>query len=298
MDDTQRTIMPNATFLQTKRYSISGVGPSGATLGPLLCAENSLSIDDIAIGAWQMTVKALNAENNELSSGTATLQIHKGVNEGTIVLDTIPGEGSLQLSFVWKSDITLKTSFKICISVEDSKGNVVSRAKTVLTAECGTTMSVNLAAGSHVLTVMAMEEDGSAIAGATEAIRIVSNTRSDGTITLKSPGKESEDSKASLAVSLDNRVGSPMGFYIDYYPKNPVAKQVMTLKSCISDIPDNVDRNTLSYQWYKDGVPQRDGVGCNYIIVTSAGTHRYDVVVRSEVEGTMCSASVLLNIPN
>lgn len=297
-DDTQRTIMPNATLMATQKYSISGSGPSGASFGPLIFGESIISINDIAVGTWNITAKALNAENNELSSGSATLQIRKGSNEGTIVLDTVPGYGNLQLDISWPTGISAKATFSIEVLLEDSSGHVVTKTTTARTSDGQCTIMASLSAGSHILNVKAKDSDGSVIAGATEAVRIVANTWSFGNVGLKasSTSTSSEQDMGGLSVVLENKVGTPMGYYIDYYPKNPTKGQLMTLQSKASDLPSGVDSSKLTFQWYKDGVAQKDGVGMNYIIVAEQGSHRYDVVVKSNMEGTMCSASVLLTL--
>ena len=130
--------------------------------------------------------------------------------------------------------------------------------------------------------------------GATDAVRIVSNTRSSGVVELQTSKPVIH---SGTTISIENAIGNPMNFYIDYYPKSPSKGQKVTLKACSSSIPDDIDAEDLSFQWYKDGVLLRNADGFNYAITAEQGVHRYDVIVNSRKEGTMCGASLTLSIP-
>ncbi|MGP1508360.1 MAG: hypothetical protein ACTTJW_05720 [Sphaerochaeta sp.] len=290
---TSRTIMPSDFLMEVQKYSVSGSGSSGASFGPVLSSENIVSIQNIPVGSWNVTAKALNAENNELAEGSETFIIKKGGNKVTVVLDSMTGTGTLQLDFKWDEHISDKSSITITLSIEDSSGNKINRTKNVNTSDCRVSFLVNLSAGSHVLNVQVYDSEGNLGIGATDAIRIVSNSRSTGTVELKASKPQVWN---GTEIKLENKVGSPMKFYVDYYPKNPVKGQLMTLTSHYHSLPEGVSSADLKYQWYKDGVLQADGVGYNYAIVSEFGIHRYDVIVRSGIEGTMCGASLLLNI--
>ena len=292
--ESSRTIMPAQTLMEVRKYSVSGNGPDGASFGPLLSADSEISVSDIIPGIWTITAKALNAENNELASGSGKCTISAGTNRATIVLDTISGTGTLELDFRWNEDICDEEQMRIGISLEDSEGNVVSRTKDVYVSEKQASLVLTLNAGCHVLNIQVRDSKGSMGIGATDAVRIVSNTRSSGIVELQGskPVIHSETS-----ISFENAVGKPMNFYIDYYPKNPARGQRVTLKACYNSLPDDIDPEDLNFQWYKDGVLQPSADGFGYTITSEQGVHRYDVIVRSRKEGTMCGASLTLSIP-
>lgn len=297
-DETSRTIMPAASLMNVQKYKVSGSGPGGSAFGPIVSTDKRLVISDIATGTWQVTATALNAENNELATGTSTVDVKKGSNDFTIVLDTVPGYGSMQLDIEWSKDISRDANITINTRFETSKGVVVEKTKTARTADGRVSILYNMEAGSYIMNITVADSLGDIGIGATEAIRIVDNTRTTGKVTLQSPEPgEEETGGGSISLTIENKVSYPMGFYVDYFPKSPVKGQVVTLKSCVSYIPTSIDQSTLTYQWYKDGVPQLNATGVNYVITAETGIHRYDVVVRSATEGSMCSASVVLNIP-
>ena len=292
--DSSRTIMPSQTLMETRKYSVSGTGPDGSSFGPLLSTDSELSVTDLVPGIWTITAKALNAENNELASGSGQCSISAGANEATIVLDTIAGNGTLELDFRWNDDISDDEQLRISISIESSDGTVIARNRDVITSLGQDSVVLTLNAGCHVLSVQVSDSHGKLGVGATDAVRIVSNTRSSGVVELQTSKPVIH---SGTTISIENAIGNPMNFYIDYYPKSPSKGQKVTLKACSSSIPDDIDAEDLSFQWYKDGVLLRNADGFNYAITAEQGVHRYDVIVNSRKEGTMCGASLTLSIP-
>ena len=292
--DSSRTIMPSQTLMETRKYSVSGTGPDGSSFGPLLSTDSELSVADLVPGIWTITAKALNAENNELASGSGQCSISAGANEATIVLDTIAGNGTLELDFRWNDDISDDEQLRISISIESSDGTVIARNRDVITSLGQDSVVLTLNAGCHVLSVQVSDSHGKLGVGATDAVRIVSNTRSSGVVELQTSKPVIH---SGTTISIENAIGNPMNFYIDYYPKSPSKGQKVTLKACSSSIPDDIDAEDLSFQWYKDGVLLRNADGFNYAISAEQGVHRYDVIVNSRKEGTMCGASLTLSIP-
>ena len=292
--EASRTIMPTQTLMETRKYSVSGTGPDGSSFGPLLSSDSEISVSDLVPGIWTITARALNAENNELAAGSGQCTISTGTNQATIVLDTIAGNGTLELDFRWNEDISDDEKLLISIFIEGSDGTAVSRNRDVFTSERQASVILSLKAGCHVMSVQVSDSHGKLGVGATDAIRIVSNTRSTGVVELQASKPVIH---SGTMISIENAVGKPMSFFIDYYPKSPSKGQRVTLKACYSSLPDDIDPEDLSFQWYRDGVLQRDADGFNYSIISEQGVHRYDVIVRSLKEGTMCGASLTLSIP-
>ena len=292
--ESSKTIMPSETLMETRKYSVSGTGPDGASFGPLLSTDSELSVTDLVPGIWTITAKALNAENNELASGSGRYNISAGANEATIVLDTIAGNGTLELGFRWNDDISDDNQIRISITIEASDGTVVSRNRDVFTSDGQASVVLALKAGCHVLSVQVSDSHGKLGVGATDAVRIVSNTRSTGVVELQASKPVIH---SGTAIAIENAIGNPMNFYIDYYPKSPSKGQKVTLKACSSSLPEDIDAEDLSFQWYKDGVILRNADGFNYAVTAEQGVHRYDVIVNSRKEGTMCGASLTLSIP-
>ena len=165
--DSSRTIMPSQTLMETRKYSVSGTGPDGSSFGPLLSTDSELSVADLVPGIWTITAKALNAENNELASGSGQCSISAGANEATIVLDTIAGNGTLELDFRWNDDISDDEQLRISISIESSDGTVIARNRDVIISQGQDSVVLTLNAGCHVLSVQVSDSHGKLGVGAT-----------------------------------------------------------------------------------------------------------------------------------
>lgn len=291
---SSRTIMPSSALLQPHKYSVSGQGPSGQSFGPIISTESSITVSEIQVGNWSIQAKALNAENNELASGSGTFEIGRGQNSITVALDTIAGTGTLQLDLSWDDDITWRDSVRIDVSIQDVNGNeILATSREASTSSEGISILLSLGAGCHIMTVRAFDEDGSLDVGATDAVRIVSGTRTSGSLHLK---PSNPNPTGDVAIGIVNQVGVPMPFYIDYSPKNISSGQTVTLSALHDTLDSSISVSDLHYSWYKDGVALSVGDSSTCSVQAQIGLHRYDVIVVSNVEGTMCGASLLLNV--
>lgn len=292
-ESVSRTIMPASALMEVHKYSVSGLGPGGKTFGPVLSTESSVTVESLDVGNWTISAKALNAENNELSSGSGTVFIGRGQNDMTVTLDTITGSGNLQLNLTWDDDITYLDSLRMDVSLLDTAGTVISTVtrESALNNADGISVLIPLAAGCHVLSVRVYDDDGSLDVGATDAVRIISGTTSVGTMHLKA---SNPSPAGELSIGFSNNVGVPMSFYIDYSPKVISVGQSVTLVAQHGTLPSNI--TSFTYQWFVDGVLFSSGTSQNCTIQAAYGLHRYDVIVRSNIEGTMCGASMMLNV--
>ena len=299
-EDVGRTIMPSAALLEVSRYSVSGKGPGGAAFGPVMSTESTMSIRNLGTGSWELTAKALNIQNNEIASGTASLEITRGPNKATVVLDRISGSGSLQLNFTWDREICKEQTMQILISIEDSKGNVRMMSRTVNVADGGAYFVMNMDAGSYVLSVKVLDSSGFVGVGATDAVRILDNTRTEGDVELAAgtkPDDPDDPADGSTQITIRNDVSSPMSFYLDYSPKNATKGRPLTLTALCDELPSGVDAGDLDYQWYINGDRCAGASGNTLKVTADSGVTRYDVIVRSPAEGSLCGASLLLRIP-
>ena len=304
-EDVSRTIMPSAALMEVSKYSVSGKGPGGAAFGPVMSTESTLSIRNLSTGSWELTAKALNIQNNVIASGSASVDITRGENKATVVLDKMSGSGSLQLNFTWDREICSEQTMQILISIEDADGDIRMLSRTVNVADCGAYYVFNMEAGSYVLSVKVLDSSGFVGVGATDAVRILDNTRTEGDVELcsvKKPDDKPDDpdtpaDEGNVQINIRNDISSPMAFYIDYSPKNVSKGSRVILTACCDELPAGVNESDLSYQWYINGEPYRSATGRTLTVTAASGLTRYDVIVRSPLEGSLCGASLLLSVP-
>ena len=295
-EEVARTIMPSSSLMDIAKYSVSGTGPGGASFGPVLSTESTVGIKNLVTGSWTLTAKALNIQNNEVSSGTAVVDVVRGENKATIVLDTMSGSGSMELDFSWDKGISPDTNMNLLISLEDAEGRINMYNHTVRVADGCSAFIKNLSAGCYVMSVQVQDSRGSLGIGATDAVRVIANTRSYGDITLVGPVVENPTGNG-VQVVLRNDIGSPLPFYIDYSPKNAVKGDAVTLRARCDSLPEGTGDSDYLYQWYRNGELIRSGKKAVITVEAVSGCTRYDVIVGSPVDGTLCGASLSLNVP-
>lgn len=294
-EEVPRTIMPSATLMEVTKYSVSGTGPGGAAFGPLLSTESTVGIRNLVTGSWTLTAKALNIQNNEVSSGTAVVDVVRGENKATIVLDTMSGSGSVELDFSWDKGISADTNMNLLITLEGG-GGINMYNHTVRVSDGCSAFIRNLSAGCYVMSVQVQDSTGSLGIGATDAVRIIANTRSYGDIELTGASPENP-AGGGVQVVLKNDIGNPLPFYMDYSPKNPVAGEPVTLRARCDSLPGGTGEADFLFQWYRNGELIRTGKNAVLTVEATSGCTRYDVIVGSPVDGTLCGASLSLNIP-
>ena len=285
---TAKTIMPKLNLMEVTRYSVEGTGPSGASFSPVYGEGDEIAVSELAPGTWTITAKAYNADGKELARGSSTCALERGSNNVSVVLDTIPGIGTAQISYTWDETISSSSEITITTVFENEAGEKTTNAKKVNTSEKKTIITQSLAAGSYVVKVEVSDETGKIGIGAAEALRIVDKTQSIGVIALVSVG-------SNLTVSIENNVATPMQVYLDYSPKSPVVGETLALKVCFNNLPSYVSSTDLKYQWYRDGKLMKIG-STSYTIKAEQGAHRYDVIVTNARKGSTSSATVTFNL--
>lgn len=282
-----KTIMPKLDLMEVSRYSVEGVGPSGASFSPVYENGSEISVSELTPGEWTITARAYNADGKELAMGSTACVLTRGKNDVTVLLDTIPGTGTAQISFSWDDTISSCSTIKITTIFETDSGAQIKNEKEVNTVEKKAIITQSLAAGSYVVKVQVSDNTGSIGVGAAEALRIVDKTQSIGVIPLVSSG-------SAITVSIDNKVASPMQTYLEYTPKGVSLGERITLTVQFNNLPSYVSSSDLRYQWYRDGKLMKIG-SSTYTIEAEKGVHRYDVIVTNTRKGSTSSASVTFN---
>jgi len=289
-----RTIMPASALMQTRKYIVSGTGPGSESFGPIQSLDSTITVDDLSVGQWTITARAVNAEDNDLAYGSGDFFIGRGQNDVTLILDQMPGTGQFLLNLIWDDDITYLERITLEVNIQDISGNeVYSVSRESDTASEGISVLIPLDAGSYLVSVNVSDQEGSLDIGAADAVRIIKGTTSSGTMHLQA-SNTNHIGKPSFV--LDNRVGGPMSFYLDYSPKDISVGDQVTLSAVCESLDSSIDTSSLFYQWFRDGVLLHEGNASTYKVSALRGLHRYDVIVRSNVMGTMCGASMTLNV--
>jgi hypothetical protein len=109
-DSGARTILPPAASIAVASYSVSGSGPSGATLAATAESASPFTVSGLSAGSWTLTVNGLDASGAAIASGTASVTVTAGQTaSASVTLLPLSGTGTFTLSASWDSTVTVST---------------------------------------------------------------------------------------------------------------------------------------------------------------------------------------------
>lgn len=276
-----KTIAPKPNLMNVSSYSVEGIGPGNSAFGPVHSKQSSVSVEGLVSGQWSIVAKAYNQNGNELAVGKASCCLESGSNRVDVILDTLTGEGSIQLTFKWKASISSCRDIRFAIVLEDSQGVRRQEFLDAKTSDCSLSFSKKLAAGSYTLTVR-VSDDAGLSRGCAEAIRVVANETSIGVVNI-------EDCPASLEISIGGSIGIPIPVYATCTPTGTG----FLLSARCDTLPAGLAESDLKYRWFRDG--EAVGFSRDLKVSSSGSSSRYDVIVSCSIAGTSGSATVAVN---
>jgi len=289
---TGRNIDPDGEHpLSIATYQIKGTGPNGEILSSITTENANLVIDGLVMGWWTIEASAFNNMEKILVSGSVKTYISSQSNSADLIMDAIPGTGTLDLTFSWNPEQTDSTT-ELTIMLKDSTGKVLTMEPTTINLATGqATLECTLPAGFHTLFV-SMDNGDECLSGHVESVRIIDGTQSTGTVPLII-GTVID----STSLTLINGTLSPISGTIACEPSIPVRNQSATL-TYTPVLSEGVVSSELSVQWYLEG--QAIQGATSFILEIQAvlpGTHRYDVVVSHPSQGSIGSTGLLIQVP-
>ena len=295
-ESTGKTLLPSdSSLLDVSKYSVSGTGPNGKTFS-IDSDTNSVTIEGLTIGEWNVTAKGINASGTELVTGSLSFKLTDTATPRTIVLDTLVGTGSFRFTVDWNLCSVGTPVVEAYLLGPDMSGTEYKLEEiTVDKSACTATVSESLAAGSYRLKMLLF--DGSTqIAGLVEAVRISNGTTTEGTHIFH----VNEYGPNTLTYIAD-ATGTPIkgSLAIEGSPDSMVAETAYTCAFTFSE-PSKVSTEGLTIEWYYDGnfmsSNELDTTGSSLTFTPRSGVHRIDAVVYNKKLGstgsTNCSFTV------
>ncbi len=187
-DRAVRIILPAADALEAASFTVTGEGPGGQSF----CEEATsapITIDDLAEGAWSVTVDGYNGEGTQIGSRTMDVMINSGENtQATFGLEFLTGEGDLLLDVIWPETIGEVSEVREVLVplVSGSAECRFSFAAGDAAVEGGTatlqTRISELHTGSYDLTVTFLDTEGASLAECTDTVTVYKDMTSTGTV--------------------------------------------------------------------------------------------------------------------
>lgn len=286
-----RNLTPPAAAMEIKEYRVTGTGPEDMSFGPLTSENGNLQLEGLLQGKWTITAEAISKSGVTLAKGTATVFLSATTNTATIILDRLPGTGTLTVTYGWNTD-QVTQDVELELQLVDQSGSPVTLTPPTLDKGAGTaTLSQTLAAGSYTLHSR-LKAQGTIISGAVEAIRIVDSSVSSGNIDMVIG-----DRGNGFQITVVNDTLLPLQGTVTCSPVTPGPNTAVTLTFVPAVLPSGVLPSEISATWYCEGASIPNATGFSYICTPRAGTHRYDIVVSHEKLGSIGSAKIMVEMP-
>ncbi len=286
---SERSLIPDSQKMVITDYHLSGNGPKGQTF-EVDSPEQAIAIGNLMIGRWTIEAIGYNAEGIPLVSGTITTLLSKVTSTATLYLTDLVGTGTLETLVTWDPN-QVADDVSLQVVLLDQQGNAVDLSIPVLDTSKGEVrLESPLASGSYLLQLRLFSQD-LLVSGATEAIRILSDTTSSGTVHMVIG-----DLSTNFMMTITNDTMLPIEGTITASPASPAAGDQVTLSYTPTNLPESISLNDLEIDWYCEGSIAQEQ-NSTYISIPEAGTHRYDVVVRHEKMGSLGNTTLLVTMP-
>lgn len=286
---SERSLIPDSQKMVITDYHLSGTGPSGQTFS-VDSMERAVAIGNLMVGRWTIEAIGYNAEGVPLVSGTITTMLSKVTSTATLHLTDLVGTGLLETLVTWDPE-QVADDVSLQAVLLDQQGNPVSLDVPALDKGVGKVLlQSSLESGSYLLQLRLFSQ-GMLVSGATEAVRILCDTTSDGTVNMIIG-----DLSTNFEITVINDTMLPIEGTITANPASPAAGEEVTLRYTPTNLPEGVLMSDLEIDWYCEGTIAQEQSE-NFTSIPDAGTHRYDVVVCHEKLGSLGNTTLLVTMP-
>ncbi len=279
--EISRTITPGDVTLSITNYDITCTGPNNESY-KLTTKRNTFVLEDVPVGTWNIKADGKNEEGIVLVTGSTTFNLNETNTSATVLLNEMVGSGNLSLIYTW--DSTLVSDPRLDIQFTGMDNSVSQKYTPTVSSAGSSTLSVtSQTSGSY--TVNAKLYDGDLlVAGAIDAVRIVSGKTTTGNISLdldKAPPVVGQ-------LTLENRVGTPVVCVVSGLTNNEViaaqAEKTITLDT------QSINKEDVTIEWYLDGSLIKTGE--EVTIKPDPGKHRLDIIAKTNMLGSTGSTQV------
>jgi beta-glucanase (GH16 family) len=248
-------------------YNVSGSDGNGGSFNENT-GESSVTIPNLAFGAWTVTVDVLNELGTLIGRGQNQVDVKPGQTSAVnVVVTELDGSGTLELSMFWPSADTQNPSVQATLI--PPAGSQISLAFTIPAPGNAVCTQGNIPMGFYTLELQLLDND-IAVAGAAEIVRIVKDQTTSGTFEfteINAPG-------GAVAVAISPEINDPIEVTLSGQLATLEAGSTMTVTASVPAYTA-----TVSYTWYLNGLSRATGSSYTVSSVLSEGDYRLDVTV-------------------
>jgi hypothetical protein len=274
-----KTLLPEDTPLDVVKYRIEGTGPDGNRIA-FETSRTTYLLEGMLIGRWELTAWGLNREGVKIVTGETEFNLSPSSTTATIVLDKLPGAGTLSLTFRWDKSRVTNPSLKLFLTPDGGKTSQYAPDTVDSASGTASFRRIAMPSGSYTFTAHLYSGETKS-AGFTEAVRIVSDKITESTINFDLT--ESQNGQSG-SITLVNNADVPVKCSITGLEGRIKANEETT----VALTPVNADIGEVTAIWYLDG--EKVGEGKTAKLKPQTGCHRLDVVASTSKLGSTGSA--------
>ena len=242
--DGAKTLVPSLDMMPA-RYDITGSGPSGASFSRQITGTANATINGLAAGSWNITVKAFNSADTQIGQGSTTVIIvSRTTATASVTVTPLSGNGSLSITLTWPSGYLANPTVEASLKpAEGGTAYTPSVLPSPLSSSPATLSWTAVPAGSYVLSIQ-LKDGSSLIAGRNESVRILKDQTTSGSYTWT----------GGATIAITSALASPLQVSINGSANSTVtleAGSTLNLSATVAGNPPG-----LSYAWYINGVKQ------------------------------------------
>lgn len=295
LDKGYRTISPTDASMDIVGYRIVPTGPDGKQGSVRYTYYSYCNLENISLGKWKLEAYGFNKDRIDVAYGCAEAMVTHEQSSAVIKVNKLIGEGSLSLDFFWDKASVKNPLLKLYLKSKDSTDGEKELNPSITASEGkAVLMEQKLAAGSYSLRGE-LFDGNKKVSGFIEAVRITNSGKTEGKIQLEIGKLETGGSGqgGSGNIDIDDTTATPLDLSIAGVEKIVTRDTPFTVSLQVGN--KNVNLNTISAEWYLDGVLVGKGLKCN-ISSGELGDHRIDVVASTSDQGSTGSAYATFSI--
>lgn len=292
--DRARNIFPDDNADIITYYVVTLDGPNNQKVEKTF-KESTNSIDDLVIGYWTITVKAMNTFDNVLSSGKKIIYLTSKENNVEISLEKLEGIGTAYITYRWQADqVNNNDDLNIIYTIASLEGqkkitNDDCMLKIIKYDNSADLIIKDIAAGSYVISAKLMS-NGVCIAGMVTPMKIVSGGYSSDELYFLVGDKDNH-----FSLKIISNVLIPVNGTITSNIENPKVNEDFILTFIPSELPVGIVAEDLHYQWYYEGSIIEGETTSTITTNTPLGIHRYDLIINLDNKGSIGGISAEVN---
>jgi len=102
-----KTLLPDIN-MDISTFEISGTGPSGSTFSETVSQAGTVTVTNLLVGQWTVTIDGYNSSAQKIGSATKTASVTPNASTSvSVIIVPLTGNGTFQYTLTWPAEVSL-----------------------------------------------------------------------------------------------------------------------------------------------------------------------------------------------